>query len=216
MNFKNWAIAKEQGEELNLFTKAYLKEKYNRKPLKDAKSYECKVYTGGRWKAFDFYKMEDTVEIKSRIKKEIIELEINDENIFKALYVINKSAKKSRDSKTKNYFLENYGIVSRCKSRQLELYELKDMVIKKAISDKKLSFEGFHIQKINEENNYLKLYKGGNFQFHILTNVKPNGDFLGEINGAISSEAKVNTKITYTQSIDLLYRYLNLKNEGEN
>lgn len=148
MNFKNWIEANERAEELNLYTKTNLKENYNRKPIKDAEEIICKVYTGGVWRKFSFYKMEDTVEIKKRERKNIIRLEITDDNIFKSLYVINKSAKKSRDNKNKNYYLKRYGIVSRCKVRENNLYELKNSVIEKAILENKLKLEGFHIQYI--------------------------------------------------------------------
>lgn len=208
MNFKNWTEAKDKAEDLNLYTKAYLKEGYNRKPLKEAKSEWHRVYTGGKWRDFEFYKMEDTIEIKNRVKKEVIQLEITNENIFKALYVVNKSAKKSRDSKVKNYSLRNYGIVSRCKDRQNDLYNLKDLVMQKAIAEKIIEFQGYHLQVINGITNYLCLYKGGNFTFHIPMSEKPTGNFLGEINSVIASEIKVNTKITFTQAIDILGRYI--------
>lgn len=208
MNFKNWTIAKEKAEELNLYTKAYLKEKYDRKPIKEAKEILCKVYTGGRWREFSFYRMEDTVEIKKRERKKLIELDINNENIFKSLYIINKSAKKSRDTKNNNYYLQNYGIVSRCKERQNSLYNLKDIVIEKAISENILKLEGFHIQHMYDECNYLCLYKGDEYTFHVPVDEKPNAKFLGELEGTISSEVKIDTKIKFEQAIGLLNRYI--------
>ncbi|EOR27389.1 hypothetical protein A500_04581 [Clostridium sartagoforme AAU1] len=209
MNFKNWVVAKEKAEEFNLYTKAYLKEKYNRKPTKDAKEEICKVYTGGRWREFSFYRMEDTIEIKTRNTKELIELDINDENIFKSLYVINKSAKKSRDTKNKNYYLKNYKMVNMCKNRQINLYDLKDLVIKKAIEENRLKLEGFHVQKIGDNFNYLNLYKGNQYMFHVPEN-ESKGKYLGEL-GIITSEIRVNTKIKFEQAIDLLERYINKK-----
>lgn len=208
MNFKNWTVANERAEELNLYTKTNLKENYNRKPIKDAEEIICKVYTGGRWKDFSFYRIEDTVEIKRREKKELIELEITNDNIFKSLYVINKSAKKSRDSKNHHYYLRNYGIVSRCKERQNELYDLKDAVIQKAIADNILKLEGFHIQHIYGNCNYLCLYKGGEYTFHVPVDEKPTGKCLGELDKIISSEVKINTKIKFKQAVDLLERYI--------
>lgn len=208
MNFKNWAVAKEKAEELNLYTKAYLKEKYDRKPTKEAKEIICKVYTGGRWREFSFYRMEDTVEIKKREKKELIELDINNENIFKSLYIINKSAKRSRDSKNNNYYLRNHGIVSKCKQRQNTLYNLKDIVIKKAISQNILKLEGFHIQNMHGDCNYLCLYKCDDYTFHVPIDEKPNIKFLGELEGTISSEVKIDTRIKFEQAINLLDRYI--------
>ena len=208
MNFKNWTVANEKAEELNLYTKTNLKENYNRKPIKDAKEIICRVYTGGRWKDFSFYRMEDTVEIKRRESKEIIELEITDDNIFKSLYVINKSAKKSRDNKIKNYDLERYGIVSRCKERENKLYKLKNRVMEKAILENKLKLEGFHVQSISNRCVYLCLYKGGEYSFHIPVEEKPDGKFLGKLDNKISSEVKVTTKIKFKQAVDLLERYI--------
>ena len=79
MNFKNWKTYKDECKELNLYIKSYLKE-LGLKPKKDATSEIHKVYTGGRWKEFEFFKLEDTEQIRAKnkcviiITKEIMEL----------------------------------------------------------------------------------------------------------------------------------------------
>jgi hypothetical protein len=88
--------------------------------------------------------------IKSFIKtrKSIIrELEITPQNVAESLYIINKSAKKSRDSKQKNYNIGNYGITARCKDRERYLYNLKDKVIEKILDLEWGKIKGYHTQE---------------------------------------------------------------------
>lgn len=212
MNFKNWTDAKNRAEELDLYTKAYLKEKYNRKPITDAKGEWHRVYTDGRWKDFYFYNMKDTVEIKKRTKREVVKLEISEENICKALYIINKSAKKSRDTKVNAYNNREFGVVSSAKSRQNKLYTKKDMAIRKAIERKYIILEGYHTQtstKIAKLLMYRSLNTG--LMFHIPIEEVPTGiKYLGNIEGKISAEATLKTNITYTQAVELIDRFLSI------
>ncbi|MGJ7044629.1 hypothetical protein [Thermoanaerobacterium thermosulfurigenes] len=101
-------------------------------------------------------------------KQKIRELEITPQNIAESLYIINKSAKKSRDSKQKNYDMGNYGITARCKDREQYLYTLKDKVIKKILDLNWGIIKGYHTQEreyyyeteiyVDENDNEVDLY----------------------------------------------------------
>lgn len=210
MNFKSWQNYRDTSEELNLYIKSHLKE-LKLKPKKDAISEMHKVYTGGKWKTFEFYKIEDTEPIKTKSQMIIRELDITPENLCNSLYIINKSAKKSRDTKQSNYYKRNFGIVSRAKGRQNDLYNLKNIVINKMIENNLLTLKGYHVQNLEEEN-YLLLYSyGDKYSFHVLTEkdeVK-GVNYLGDINSKISSEIKIKTNIKFNEAVKLLDAYIN-------
>lgn len=203
MNFKSWNDYRNKSNELNLYTKAHLKE-LGLKPNKDATFKICKVCTNGSWKKFQFYKIENTKEIK---KREIItkDLEMNFNNICKSLYVINKSAKKSRDTKNTNYYLKNYKTIASAKTRQNKLYNLKNLVMEKMIDEKILTLKGYHTQFDNK----LLYYTCNNYGFHMLSendNVS-HLKFLGDIESPIKAESKEN-RIKFNGAVKLLEKYI--------
>lgn len=128
----------------HLKTKTQLKE-MGLKPINE----ECpdatvKAYVQGHWKVFNLYDITNTKEIK---KRHVNELPITDKNIAEALYLINKSAKKSRDTKVINYTLNNHNVVKRSKNRELDLYDLKNRVILAALQKGIAAEVGYHTQK---------------------------------------------------------------------
>ena len=64
-------------------------------------------------------------------KKQQPVLPATDENIASALYTINKSAKVSRDTKNRSYYNRKFQCCGAAKTRMLNLYHLKDAVLKK-------------------------------------------------------------------------------------
>lgn len=98
MRFKSWHYLKQMREngEIDIYTKAGLKE-IDMKPKKGELPQVYEVYTGGHYRKFDFYTLEQSEQIKKR-NTIVKELEITQENVCKSLYVINKSAKISRDT----------------------------------------------------------------------------------------------------------------------
>ncbi|OPX47846.1 YkyB family protein [Clostridium thermobutyricum] len=205
MNFKNWVQANEMAEELNLYSKAELLRR-NLKPTKDAKSEIHRVFTGGKWRSFEFYSIKDTVKIKRRNKAKIKrEIEINNKVLCEALYIVNKSAKVSRDTKYKAYENRDFKTCNMSKTRSLNLYYLKDRVIEKMINEGKLQFIGYHKQN----NVYLELYKNTEteFSFHKISNIKPENT-LGNIDNMISSERKINVSISFNDAKEILKKYI--------
>lgn len=67
------------------------------------------IYTGGHWRPFEFFTIEQTVEKNKVTRKPPIEFSI--ENLAKSLYIINKSAKTSRDTKKERYLIGDYAQV---------------------------------------------------------------------------------------------------------
>lgn len=201
-------------EEEQLYTKTQLRDRFHLKPKKDERGRFISIYYDGRWRDYEFFYLSQTVEIKTRKPQEIRKFELSIENICEALYVINKSAKKSRDSKKDNYYMRRHGIVSRCKTRECELYSLKDEVMNKLIDEGKLELVGYHIQGCSM---YLKYYKYSDYSFH-LPSTKEEVEGLkniGNIDGVISAVATRKVDIKYNEAIDLLYRYLDGSNEQQ-
>lgn len=173
---------------------------------KDVDKYDAtlKAYAGGKWKDFVLYKVDNCLPIK---KAKVNELDMTDENIAEALYIINKSAKKSRDTKNENYSSRNHSVVKRSKQRQVILYELKDQVINKLLCEGKASIKGYHKQ--NEHQNCLLLIEFKGLTFHLpssnhslLSDLKE----LGEI-GIISATSR-KTRLKFNESMQLLKNYV--------
>ncbi len=127
----------------NFKTKTQLKE-LGLKPAGKALAYK-KAVEHPSLKYYELFDVAETVEIR---KRKIKPLEITDENIAAALYIVNKSAKKSRDTKKWNYQWKQHGVVSAAKTRENKLYQLKDKVMEELIRQGMASVEGIHSQII--------------------------------------------------------------------
>ncbi|SFM41105.1 YkyB family protein [Salibacterium qingdaonense] len=186
------------------YTKTTLKRDYRLKPIDEGQpESNIHVQTRQGWKYFNLYHIDNCKEIKQR-KLNIRNFESTDSNIAKALYVINKSAKISRDTKSDNYSRGNHGVVSRSKSRQYYLYDLKDEVIKKLKSDNRIEIVGYHTQ---QDENHLLMYKLSNFTFHVPCDEDKAKKYpeLGNI-AKISAESK-KVDMKYNEAIKLLEEY---------
>lgn len=135
---------------------------------------------------------------------------LTDVNLAKSLYLINKSAKKSRDTKKLNYQHHNYGVVSRSKTRQNKLYALKNQAIQKLVQENKAKIIGYHIQKLrySGEKVYLLLLEFAGYTFHLPINKTDakNYNFIGEIDLISADSAK--NDIKFNQAIDLIKCYI--------
>ncbi|WP_335871939.1 YkyB family protein [Bacillus sp. 2205SS5-2] len=198
-----------------LATKTQMKNVYGLRVHNNAEVVAyVRAYAQGRWRDFNLYKIEDGIEIKKRVV-DISHIKISPSTIAEALYIINKSAKKSRDTKNHSYDSKKYSVVSRSKTRQLKLYNLKDAVINQLLELNQGEFLGYHRQVLQRENedvtNYLKLYKLGNFTFHLPafhSQVEGLKD-LGEI-GVISSDS-ISLDIKFHESVKLLETFIENK-----
>lgn len=207
--FTKWYEQKEFNEnnpkEERLYTETQLRRDLKMKLKEDEEGELIQIYTGGRWKEFEFFKINQAIPLRTRKKVEIKDIEITNENLCEALYIINKSAKISRDTKKINYGRGNYGVVSGAKTREVKLYDLKNKVMDKLIKNNVLKIKGYHKQG----ETYLKLYGYGNYTFH---NISCKADIeglknLGNID-LISSEYKIKPNMKFTEATNLLNRYI--------
>ena len=203
-SFFEWKEKIKRGE-IDVYYVTYLKElgfkiKEGEKPF-----VYVDVYVNGFWKRnVPAYKIEQTSKISKR-RTDIRLLDINNENLCISLYVINKSAKKSRDTKQKSYDSKIFKTTNYSKTRETLLYQLKKEVIYKMVSEGRLQVIGYHKQF----ENYLLLYKYKEYSFHIPTNFVPKDiTYLGEIESLISSESNIKT-IKFSEAKLLLKTYLN-------
>ncbi|EGT4143595.1 MAG: YkyB family protein [Clostridium perfringens] len=203
-SFFEWKEKIKRGE-IDVYYVTYLKElgfkiKEGEKPF-----VYVDVYVNGFWKRnVPAYKIEQTSKISKR-RTDIRLLDINNENLCISLYVINKSAKKSRDTKQKSYDSKIFKTTNYSKTRETLLYQLKKEVIYKMVSEGRLQVIGYHKQF----ENYLILYKYKEYSFHIPTNFVPKDiTYLGEIESLISSESNIKT-IKFSEAKLLLKTYLN-------
>ena len=170
-----------------------------------------------RKKEVHIYSIPDVIKVYEQetlpVKKSVysdIPLEPTDENIAQALYVINKSAKVSRDTKQKEY---NYGRHSLCKSAKTRMqnhYDLKDAVMKKLISENRMKYIGICKQKNKHSEHYLAMYRMCGFVFHLPADKSmytEENNILSDINGLISSEKTIKVNVKYHDAIRLLEQY---------
>ena len=141
--------------------------------------------------------------------------DMTDENLEDAVYLINKSAKVSRDTKNRSFEEENHRQVQSSKTRSLNLYYLKDETLKKLIQENKLAYVGIHEQECNDDIYYLKLYRGKKHEFHIPIDFPEDGEkIIGKISGEISAEKTKEIDMTFKQAVKLLESYTNVKASG--
>lgn len=148
---------------------------------------------------------------KRTIQTKVNNLPATDENIARALYIINKSAKVSRDTKNRRYVIRDYRICNAAKTRMLSHYYLKDAVIKQLLEENRMEFVGINKQELPDGNvRYLELYKIGRFSFHLPCEDTPQykeNFILGDIHDLISADKSRDIKMTYKDAVHLLETY---------
>lgn len=191
-------------------TKTSLRRDMRLKPIDENKpDATLKAMGGGKWKDFVLYHIDNTVEIKQRKVKL---LDPTDKNIAESLYLINKSAKLSRDTKQSNYYDRKFQVVGAAKTRQNKLYYLKDAVIEKLIDENRIDIIGYHEQQSYDGDiNYLMMLKMEGFTFHIpISKNETNGlKLLGDI-GIIPAEKTRDVSINFYEAKKLLEFYSSL------
>lgn len=189
----------------DMSTKTRLRNEFGLKPSKSAEPVAIvKAQYNNKWNAYNLYRMDDCIEIKKR-KIDISDFEMDNKTIADALYIINKSAKVSRDTKVENYKCRQFKVVNAAKTRQLKHYALKDEVINKLKIEDRIKLEGYHKQF----DNYLLTYRLEHRIFHLPVK-EVNGDisYLGSIEEVISSEKRSINRMNYYQARKLLEQYV--------
>ncbi len=102
--FTKWYKQKEYNENVSederLYTKTQLRRDLKMKPKEGEIGELIQIYSDGRWNWFEFFKISQATPLR-KVNRVIKNIEINLDNICAALYIINKSAKKSMDTKKK-------------------------------------------------------------------------------------------------------------------
>ena len=151
-------------------------------------------------------------------KKQQPVLPATDENIASALYTINKSAKVSRDTKNRSYYNRKFQCCGAAKTRMLNLYHLKDAVLKKLQEEDRVEYLGVNRQVFDYgPDSFLRLYRIGDFTFHIPCQKDEVNELEildEEIDGEISAEKTRNVDINFRQAMLLLENYSGVKAAG--
>ena len=181
------------------------------------------TYSSNRYVSCYLYNIMDIIkyaqnnEIKKKKIQNIKVPEITQDNLAEALYILNKSAKKSRDTKKQAYEYCDYSVCNASKTRSMNLYHLKDVAMDKMIEDDYLTFVGIHRQIVNGKTVYLDLYRCGNFTYHrphvgAVINKEKLMDTI--IEDVISADITKNVNMKYTEAIKLLEVYTGEKSSG--
>lgn len=160
----------------------------------------------------------DIKDITELEKKQQPVLPATDENIASALYTINKSAKVSRDTKNRSYYNRKFQCCGAAKTRMLNLYHLKDAVLKKLQEEDRVEYLGVNRQVFDYgPDSFLRLYRIGDFTFHIPCQKDEVNELEildEEIDGEISAEKTRNVDINFKQAMLLLENYSGVKAAG--
>lgn len=135
------------------------------------------------------------------------------QKLYKALYVLNKSAKKSRDTANST---SNKGIALRCRNRKNLIYKLKHAVMDKLLDEDKLTFEGIHFQETkNDEGFYLAYFKSPEgFSYHrpaTKSEIKAIQNNSLELMTVVPSTIKrKNELLSFNEAFNLCLEYLHI------
>ena len=98
------------------------------------------------------------------------------------------------------------------KNRENNLYNLKNKVMNRLISENRLEFVGYHKQKADYKVVWLKYYKMSGYGFHVIcekpSNATLDSQEIGEIDSLISSERKISGKMPFNLAVRLLNTYI--------
>lgn len=184
------------------YTKNVLNKEYGVKPINEKlPDATARVYMRDSWRYISLYHLDNCIEIKRR---KVIEHELTMNNIAQSLYLINKSAKISRDTKRLNYENRNHSVVKSAKTRQNKLYDLKETVLNKLMQNNDIEVVGYHLIK---EDKYLLLKLEG-FTYHKPTYSVEGLKELGTINEDISAEKTRDTTLNFHEAVSVLERYV--------
>ena len=147
--------------------------------------------------------------------------EIDYQKIYKALYVLNKSAKKSRDTANKT---DSDGVAKRSRNRKNEIYKLKHATMDKLLEEGKLTFEGLHFQESKDSTSedihgfYLAYFKSPEgFSYHRpATNAEVKALHEKRLEEMTVVPAFVKHKenlISYTEAVQVCLDYLNINKD---
>lgn len=118
------------------------------KPIPDAEPIAY-VYCRGRSTHFGLYTPEQVVARKRR--RDPRALDPTPENLGKALFEVNKAAKRRRDAAKRSYSERRFRRASNDKACKEELYALKDDVLDRAAREGLATFAGYHVKRYSRD-----------------------------------------------------------------
>ena len=166
--------------------------------------------SAGRRKTYFMYSIPSIIGASSvKFESKTYDVEPTDSNLVEALYLVNKSAKVSRDTKQKAYAEGDHSVCHAAKTRAEKLYDLKDRAMKKLVDEGKMSFVGVQGQKIGDTRVcYLDKYAMCGFSFHVPhVGAVNEAEILSVIEGTISAEKTRKVGLTFSEAKYLLERY---------
>ena len=138
--------------------------------------------------------------------------EITDEVIFKSMYILNKSAKKSRDTQKKANKENNLPLMRRAKTRKDFIYKIKHLAMEKLIEEGRLEFIGIHKQDVNHTSFYLAYYKSAEgFSYHrpaTKQEIKLYKEDSIQTMTVVPATVKRKQDIGYMEAIEILLKFI--------
>lgn len=141
---------------------------------------------------------------------------IQPEVICEALYLINKSAKKSRDTANRS---EDQGIKLRCRNRKQKLYNLKHRTIDKLVQEGYLKKAGIHAQEGKNSTFYLTYFTSTDrlprtFSYHRPSTKEDLSEYqngtLETMTVVPSQVVRKNLSISFQEGVQLCLKYLGI------
>ena len=168
--------------------------------------------TSGLDLPYYIYSIPDVVALKVEVPKtqKCVEIEESDQNIAEALYLVNQSAKVSRDTKCRMYTEHRHTTCQAAKTRSNNLYGLKKSTINKLIKENRITKLGYN--KSNSGMDYLALYTICDFSFHIpYCGAVPKDEIIGQLEEKTSAEKTRKTSLNFREAVTLLEKYCGVK-----
>ena len=138
--------------------------------------------------------------------------EITDEVIFKSMYILNKSAKKSRDTQKRANQENNLPLMKRSKTRKDFIYKIKHLAMEKLVEDGRLEFIGIHKQDVNHTSFFLAYYKRKEgFSYHrpaTKQEIKLFKEDAIQTMTVVPATVKRKQDIGYREAVEILLSYL--------
>lgn len=144
-------------------------------------------------------------------------MDFSDKELLESLYVLNKSAKKSRDTQKKAIQEHRIAVAKRAKARKDFIYKIKHLAMKKLVLEDKLKFIGIHKQDISGGSFYLAYYKSKEgFSYHrpaTKAEIKMYKEHVIASMDVVPADIKRKPDIGYEQAVKILLTYIDMSKD---
>jgi len=108
------------------------------------RSVHPRAYFKGRYTTYPLYSKLDVEKTKPRNQRPPVCLAFNPENLGKALWEINKAAKRRRASAREHYMTSQHKPAGKAKHKKSAFYEFKDNALRRLLAEGVAKIEGYH------------------------------------------------------------------------